>query len=124
MLWNEIIGLLAILIGCFFYFVGVLGFARFGDVYLRIQSASIASTLGIAGLLVGAAFLTPSSAPLVIAWAAFMLMTSPVASHAIAGAAYRSGVKMKDPVRDDLEGVVVPSVLATKNTDLESEKSE
>ncbi len=124
MLWNEIIGLLAILIGCFFYFVGVLGFARFGDVYLRIQSASIASTLGIAGLLVGAAFLTPSSAPLVIAWAAFMLMTSPVASHAIAAAAYRSGVKMKDPVRNDLEGVVMPSVLAAKNTELESEKSE
>lgn len=123
MVWNEIIGLMIILVGCFFYFVGILGFARFGDVYLRIQSASIASTLGIGGLLVGAAFLSPSSAPLIIAWAVFTLMTSPVASHAIASAAYRSGVKMENPVRDDLEGVVAPSVLATKNIEIEAETS-
>ncbi len=99
---NEIVGIIAISIGCFFYFAGVVGLIRFPDVYLRIQAASMTSTLGIAGLLIGAAFLSPDSALLIVAWAAFMIMTSPVASHAIASAAHRSGVRMAKPQRNDL----------------------
>ncbi|MCL4255767.1 MAG: monovalent cation/H(+) antiporter subunit G [Anaerolineae bacterium] len=112
---NELIGIIFIMIGVFFYFAGVVGLTRFPDVYLRIQAASMTSTLGIAGLLVGAAFLSPESAFLIIAWAAFMIMTSPVSSHAIANAAYRSGVKMAKPLRDDLDGVITPLERVTKD---------
>ncbi|HRF96432.1 MAG TPA: monovalent cation/H(+) antiporter subunit G [Aggregatilineales bacterium] len=116
---NEILGIIAMCIGCFFYFAGVVGLTRFPDIYLRIQAASMTSTLGIAGLLIGAAFLSPDSALLIIAWAAFMIMSSPVASHAIASAAYRSGVKMANPMRDDLEGVIIPAERVTHDAVLD-----
>ncbi|MCU0480160.1 MAG: monovalent cation/H(+) antiporter subunit G [Anaerolineae bacterium] len=117
----EIIGLIAILAGCFFYGVGVLGLVIMPDVYLRIQAAGKTSTLGIAGLLIGATLLTPSNVLQFIALGLFMIITAPVIAHAIAAAAYRSGVKMAKPLRDDLEGVIKPTVMVAKNTELESE---
>lgn len=117
----EIIGLVAIIAGCFFYGVGVLGLVIMPDVYLRIQAAGKTSTLGIAGLLVGGALLTPSNALQMIALALFMIMTGPVVAHAIARAAYRSGVRMAKPLRDDLEGVIKPNIIVAKNIELESQ---
>lgn len=116
----DVIGLLAIVAGCFFYGVGVLGLVIMPDVYLRIQAAGKTSTLGIAGLLVGASFIMPSSALQMVALALFMIMTGPVIAHAIARAAYRSGVKMANPLRDDLEGLIKPNVMVAKNVELES----
>ncbi|PJF27822.1 MAG: Na+/H+ antiporter subunit G [Phototrophicales bacterium] len=117
----DVIGLLAIVAGCFFYGVGVLGLVIMPDVYLRIQAAGKTSTLGIAGLLVGASFITPSSALQMVALALFMIMTGPVIAHAIARAAYRSGVKMANPLRDDLEGLIKPNAIVAKNVELESQ---
>jgi multicomponent Na+:H+ antiporter subunit G len=117
----DVIGLLAIVAGCFFYGVGVLGLVIMPDVYLRIQAAGKTSTLGIAGLLIGASFIMPSSALQMVALALFMIMTGPVIAHAIARAAYRSGVKMANPLRDDLEGLIKPNVIVAKNVELESQ---
>jgi multicomponent Na+:H+ antiporter subunit G len=101
----EIIGLVAIAVGCFFYFVGVFGLIRMPDVYLRIQGAGKTSTLGIAGLSLGAAILSPESILQVIALGLFMVMSGPVIAHAIAASAFRSGVKMANPLRNDLDGI-------------------
>jgi multicomponent Na+:H+ antiporter subunit G len=117
----DVIGLLAIVAGCFFAGVGVLGLVIMPDVYLRIQAAGKTSTLGIAGLLIGASFIMPSSALQMVALALFMIMTGPVIAHAIARAAYRSGVKMANPLRDDLEGLIKPNVIVAKNVELESQ---
>ena len=98
----EIIGLVTITIGCFFYFVGVLGLIKMPDVYLRIQAAGKTSTLGIAGLLIGAAVLSPESLLQVIALGIFMVMSGPVIAHAISSAAYHSRVQMAKPYRNDI----------------------
>ncbi|MFW5692118.1 MAG: monovalent cation/H(+) antiporter subunit G [Chloroflexota bacterium] len=101
---REIIGLIGIGFGLFFYVVGVLGLTRFPDVYMRIHSAGKVSVLGIFGFIIGGSVLMPEITLRVIALGIFMFVTQPVASHSVAQAAYRSGVKMYKPVRDDLEG--------------------
>lgn len=103
---TEILGLASVAFGLFFYVIGVLGFVRFPDVYMRIHAAGKVSALGIFGFIIGAALLSPATTLRVIALGIFMFVTQPVASQAIADAAYRAGVPMKKPVRDDLAGKI------------------
>ncbi|MBX3063070.1 MAG: monovalent cation/H(+) antiporter subunit G [Anaerolineae bacterium] len=98
----QIIGLVALWIGVIFCALGVLGLLRFPDAYSRLHASGKVSTLGLCGLLVGSAFLLPSSALKVIALGIFMVISSPVASHVIALAAYRQGIPMVNAVRDDM----------------------
>jgi multicomponent Na+:H+ antiporter subunit G len=97
---GEIIGVLLIAVGVFFCTVGVVGIMRMPDVYSRIHASGKVATLGIFGLLLGTAFLVPESTLKLLGLGIFLLVTSPVASHA--SAAYRSGVKMARFERDDL----------------------
>lgn len=99
----EILGMLMIVIGLLFYILGVVGLIRFPDVYSRIHAAGKVSVLGIVFFCVGTAILMPDTTLKVIALSVFMLVTQPLSSHAIASAAYRSGVAMKNPVRNDLQ---------------------
>jgi multicomponent Na+:H+ antiporter subunit G len=100
----QILGLIALWIGVIFSALGVLGLLRLPDVYCRLHASGTISTMGLCGLLVGAALLMPSTALKAIALAIFTVVTSPVATHAIALAAYRLGVPMRNPVQDDLGG--------------------
>jgi multicomponent Na+:H+ antiporter subunit G len=98
----ELLGLVFLWIGVFFCAVGVLGMMRFPDVYTRLHATGKVSTLGLCGLLVGAALMLPGTTLKVIALGLFILLVSPVSSHSIAAAAYRQRVPMRQPVRDDL----------------------
>ncbi|MGQ9910294.1 MAG: monovalent cation/H(+) antiporter subunit G [Candidatus Flexifilum sp.] len=98
----EWIALLFIAIGIFFSFAGVLGVMRMPDVYTRLHASGKVSMLGLFGLLIGVALLMPEIAPKLIGLGLFLLITSPVASHSIAAAAYRSGVPLARVSRDDL----------------------
>jgi multicomponent Na+:H+ antiporter subunit G len=100
----NIIGLILLWIGVIFSALGVLGLIRFPDVYCRLHASGKVATMGLCGLLVGAVFLMPTLAAKAIALAIFMVISSPVSTHAIAMAAYRLGVPMRNPVRDDLAG--------------------
>lgn len=88
MQFTEILGIIALLLGVFFCVVGIIGMIRLPDVYSRIHASGKVSVLGIVGLLIGVAFLMPSTAPKAIVLTLFLVITSPVASHAIARAAY------------------------------------
>jgi multicomponent Na+:H+ antiporter subunit G len=99
---REVIGMVALGLGIFFCAVGVLGLIRLPDVYSRIHASGKVATLGLYGLLIGVAVLVPEVTMKVIALALFLTITSPVASHAIASAAYRQGVPLQGSVRDDL----------------------
>lgn len=99
---TELIGLLLVSFGVFFSVVGILGNVRLPDVYSRIHASGKVATLGILGLLAGMAFLMPQATVKAIALILFLLITSPVASHAIAAAAHRQGVPLTNAVRDDL----------------------
>jgi multicomponent Na+:H+ antiporter subunit G len=97
----EILSVLALLFGLFFSLVGMIGLVRFPDVYCRIHASGKVATLGLVGLLAASGLLMPETALKGVALALFVVITSPVASHAIASAAYRQGVPV-DPAHDDL----------------------
>ncbi len=99
---GQVAGLIFMVAGLFFCAVGVLGIVRFPDVYARIHASGKVSSLGIIGILVGTAFLMPETALEVIVLGIFLIVSSPVASHAIALAAHRQGVPRANAVRDDL----------------------
>jgi multicomponent Na+:H+ antiporter subunit G len=98
----EIIGLIILWGGIAFCIIGVLGVIRMPDLYCRLHASGKVSTVGLCGLLVGAAFIMPSAALKLLALAIFAVMTLPVGTHAIAAAAHRHGTGMKLFVRNDL----------------------
>jgi multicomponent Na+:H+ antiporter subunit G len=104
---SEILGLAAIAAGTFFSMVGIIGMMRLPDVYTRIHASGKVATLGLLGLLLGAALLMPELTLKALALGLFLLITAPVASHAIAASAHRQGVARVVLVRDDLEAASV-----------------
>ncbi|MCY3833430.1 MAG: monovalent cation/H(+) antiporter subunit G [Chloroflexi bacterium] len=85
----EILGVAALVFGLFFCAVGVLGVVRLPDSLTRLHASGKVATLGLFGLLVGAALLMPSAWLRLLALGLFVLLTSPVATHAIAASVYR-----------------------------------
>lgn len=96
------IGALALLVGLGFSLIGVLGSINLPDVFLRLHAASKISSLGMLGLLFGSALLLPDSAPKALALGVFVLVSAPIASHAIARAAYKDGCMLVGLEQNDL----------------------
>ncbi len=104
-----------IAIGLTFNGLGVIGLLRFPDVYTRLHAATKATTFG--SLFTSLAVVTwglwnysqgGDSSNIVLSIhtiiaVASLLLTNPVGAHAIARAAYRSGIKPKNAVVDRLE---------------------
>ena len=78
--------------GVFFMVTGAVGMVRFPDVYTRMHAAGKCDTLGSLLVLTGLAchegFALVSAKLLIVA--AFILVTSPTATHAIARSARRN----------------------------------
>ena len=85
----EFLGVAALLFGLFFCAVGVLGVIRMPDSLTRLHASGKVATLGLFGILLGAALLMPSTWLRLLALGLFVLLTSPVATHAIAASVYR-----------------------------------
>jgi multicomponent Na+:H+ antiporter subunit G len=98
----QVIGLFLLWFGVVFCVLGVLGMVRMPDIYTRLHATGKVATVGLLGILLGAAVLMPALTLKVLALIVFLIFTLPVGSHAIALAAYRRGIPMKEPVRDDL----------------------
>jgi multicomponent Na+:H+ antiporter subunit G len=98
----EIIGVLLLWFGVLFCGLGALGLIRMPDVYTRLHAAGKISTVGLAGIALGAAILMPPLTLKVLALILFMIVMLPIASQAMGLAAHRRGIPMKNPVRDDL----------------------
>ncbi|MCE7948800.1 MAG: monovalent cation/H(+) antiporter subunit G [Chloroflexi bacterium CFX4] len=99
---GELLGLAALFFGVAFCVIGVIGMVRLPDVYTRLHASGKVSTLGLWGILLGASLLMEGIAPRAIALAVFLILVQPIASHAIAAAARRSGVPMVLNFRDDM----------------------
>jgi len=85
----------AIVSGSFFVLVGSVGLIRMPDVFTRMHAASIIDTLG-AGLLIAGMMMQagPSLITLKLLFILLLfLVTSPVATHALAQAALHAGEK-------------------------------
>ncbi len=85
----ELLGVFALFFGLLFCAVGVLGVIRMPDSLTRLHASGKVATLGLFGLLLGAALLMPSTLLRLLALGLFVLLTSPVATHAIAASVYR-----------------------------------
>lgn len=84
------------LVGAAFSLLAALGTLRMPDVFTRMQASTKASTLGLGCLLVGVALQLADLASIVrtASIGAFVLLTSPVAAHVIARAAYIADVPL------------------------------
>ncbi len=83
------------MIGSLLVLTGALGMLRLPDFYTRMHAAGITDTLGadliLLGLMVQAGFSLVTVKLLLIG--AFLFFTSPTSTHAIANAAFTSGLK-------------------------------
>jgi multicomponent Na+:H+ antiporter subunit G len=91
---TEIIGAIITLIGSLFLFLGSLGIIRMPDVYNRIQAGTKATTLGTMLSLVGLGIIHPDWYGKIIVLVIFVLVSNPISSHVLAGAAYYKGIPM------------------------------
>ena len=89
---NELINLLSwicLILGSFFAVSGGVGLLRFPDFFSRLHPAGVTDTLGAALILIGLMFQAGFSLISVklIMILAFLLLTTPAATHAVAKAA-------------------------------------
>jgi len=84
-----------ILTGLFFMLTGSIGVLRMPDVFCRMHAAGMTDTMGAGFVLLGLSLhagLSLVLARLVLIYA-FLLVTSPISSHALARAALAGGVE-------------------------------
>jgi len=102
----ELVFYVVIGVGLAFDLFGCIGLVRLPDVYNRAQAATKCVTLGTCMILIGVAGLAlvggnwPMAAKAIIC-SAFVLLTSPVAAHAVCRGAYLSGVSLWDGSVED-----------------------
>jgi multicomponent Na+:H+ antiporter subunit G len=100
------------LAGASFALLASIGVLRMPDVFTRMQTSTKASTLGVGCLLVGTAlqFADVASIARVASIGAFVMLTSPVAAHVIARAAYVAEVPLwEGTVADERERLAAVS---------------
>ncbi len=97
----NIIAIILIFIGLFFFFGGALGIIRFPDFYSRLHPAGKLDTAGLLFTLSGFALFTIQefsmgavfTALKIMLIAVFVFITSPTATHAIIDAGFVAGLK-------------------------------
>jgi len=91
----KIISATSMFAGAVFMTIGSIGIIRMPDFYRRLHAVSMSDTLGIilftAGMVAYSGFTLVSFK--LAAIFLFMAITNPVGSHALARAAYRSGMR-------------------------------
>jgi multicomponent Na+:H+ antiporter subunit G len=104
---REPLSILLILLGASLLLLASVGVVRMPDLFTRMQTASKASTLGVACMLLAAAvhFSNVSVTSRALAAVTFFFLTAPVTAHLIARAAYSVGTPLwEDTVIDELRG--------------------
>ena len=93
---RDVIVAVLILIGVAFSLSGAVGVVRLPDVYSRIQASSKTITMGavpaLLSVAVGKGFFTQYGVRALLV-AILLLTVNPAASHALARAAYKAGIK-------------------------------
>ena len=91
----DILSWIALVAGGFFYLVGAIGLIRMPDVFTRMHATSVSETLGVGLLMLG--MLIQAGPTLVgvklLITLGVLLVTGPVATHALARAALHDGEK-------------------------------
>jgi multicomponent Na+:H+ antiporter subunit G len=109
---TDTIGMVFIGIGLAFDVLGSLGLVRLPDVYNRLQASTKCVTLGTCSILFGTFLISGGFTPMglkALLAIVFLILTSPVAAHAVSRGAHRAGVKLwegsvVDRYAEDREG--------------------
>jgi multicomponent Na+:H+ antiporter subunit G len=91
---RDVLSWASILVGLFFILVGTAGVLRMPDVFTRLHAAGMTDTMGAAFLILGMCFqagLSLLTLRLGLVYA-FLLFTSPIATHALARSAHAGKV--------------------------------
>jgi len=99
---GQIVVLVTVLLGTFFSLVGVIGLLRLPDVYTRLHATGKVGVFGVVLLLIAAVVYTPLGWGKGLVLILLLMISGPVTAHAIGSAAYRMGIPMKDPIRNEL----------------------
>jgi len=93
------IGSLFILLGAFFVISGMVGLVRFPDTFTKLHAASVTEVIGIPLALIGLAMTqnTLFAAAKVLILIPIIWIVGPVASHALAKAAYKAREEENHP---------------------------
>lgn len=122
---NETISNGLMLTGTTFLLLAAIGVVRMPDLFTRMQSASKASTLGIACVLLALAFHFPGVSVniRVVGTITFFFLTAPITAHLIGRAAYFVGVPVwKGTVIDELRGRYNPLTHQLSSQDAAADK--
>lgn len=94
---RDIVIVALILAGCGFMLVSAIGIVRLPDVFARMHAAGKASTMGVSGLLLAAGlfFYDEFLMLRMLALIALIFATAPIATTAMARAAYRTGPRKR-----------------------------
>jgi len=101
----EVVASVALLLGCLLTLLASIGLLRLSDVLARMHTTAKPQVLGVVLSLVavGLQLQRPTDIAMIIAIAAFQLLTVPVAAHMVGRAAYRTGQVDRSVLdRDDL----------------------
>ncbi|NUQ38192.1 MAG: monovalent cation/H(+) antiporter subunit G [Caldilineales bacterium] len=99
----QIIAIFAVISGAAFSILGLLGVIRMPDVYTRLHATGKVGVFGVVFLLIAAIVWLPAGRGKALMLILFLLLAGPVTAHALASAAYRTGIPFARPIRDDLE---------------------
>lgn len=106
----EWVALLLIALGAAFMFIAALGALRMPDLLTRMHATTKSGVFGAGLMLLGVAvhYLDAGVTARVLAIVGFIVLTSPLAAHAIGRAGYYTGAPMwqgtlKDDLRADLD---------------------
>ena len=93
----DILSWMFLVAGGIFCVIGMIGLIRMPDVFSRLHGASVTDTLGAGFIIIGLVLqvgVTLVAAKLIIIMG-LILLTSPVATHALAQAAFHAGIRPK-----------------------------
>lgn len=90
----DIIAMIFLIGGAFFFLVGTIGLLRFPDFFTRMHATGKGDTLGAGMVLFGLALQASDllTAIKLILIVIFIFIANPTATHVISKAAYKSGV--------------------------------
>ncbi|MTI96603.1 MAG: cation:proton antiporter [Firmicutes bacterium] len=86
----SIPGYLLLVLGIFFTLATAIGMARFEELFIKLHLGSKCLTAGALSVLFGVMFLEAVVSGKIILLAVFLALSNPVASHALARAAYKN----------------------------------
>ena len=97
----DLPGALFVLGGGYFLVVGGLGFVRLPDLFTRMHAAGVGDTLGVGLIMVGFMFLVEPGGVTIklVLVLLLLLLTGPVATHALAKAALHGGIR---PIAEEI----------------------